>query len=232
MYFAIRRVFDILICLIALIVLSPLLLIIAIAVKIDSKGPVIFKQDRIGKNGKVFKIYKFRTMVVGAQKMGSGVYSFAGDPRITKVGKILRKTSLDELPQLWNVLIGNMAIVGPRAPVYGHFPEYHTLNEKYKRRFSVRPGITGLAQVVGRNDFSWDQKVEYDNIYIDKVKRYWFLYDIKILFMTVLRVFSMSDVSEKQESMDANKQQLEVAITQDTGEATDESISCEEKKEY
>ncbi len=205
MYFAIRRVVDAVLSMIALIILSPILAVIAIAVKIDSKGPVVFKQLRIGKNGKNYYMYKFRTMVPNAQNMGTGVYSFKGDPRITRVGHFLRKTSLDELLQLWNVVKGDMALVGPRSPVYGHFPKYETLNEAYKRRFSVLPGITGLAQVTGRNELLWDEKVKYDNIYIDKVKKYGPLYDIKILFLTVARVFSMSDVSETQENMEKNE---------------------------
>ena len=232
MYFAIRRIFEFVISLCALILISPLLLIFSVLIKIDSKGPVIFKQERIGKNGKVFKMYKFRTMVTGAQNMGTGVYSFNGDPRITRIGKFLRKTSLDELPQLFNVLIGNMAIVGPRAPVYGHFPEYNALNDTYKKRFKVRPGITGLAQVVGRNELTWDEKVKYDNIYVDKVKKYTFLYDIMIIVKTFLRVFSMSNVNETQESLDLNKKQLENAISQGNSERETKEVCCEtDKKE-
>lgn len=205
MYFIIRRITDTLLSLIALAVLSPILLIIAIAIRIDSKGGVVFKQLRIGKDGKPYRMYKFRTMVPNAQNMGTGVYSFKGDPRITKVGHFLRKTSLDELLQLWNVVKGDMAIVGPRSPVVGHFPEYETLSPEYKRRFSVLPGITGLAQVTGRNELLWDEKVKYDNIYIDKVKKYGPLYDIKVLLLTVVRVFSMRDVSETQENMEKNE---------------------------
>lgn len=212
MYFIVRRVVDTLLSLIALIILSPVLLIVAIAVKLDSKGEVIFKQSRIGKNGKAYNMYKFRTMVPNAQNMGTGVYSFADDPRITKVGRFLRKSSLDELPQLWNVVKGDMALVGPRSPVVGHFPEYDTLSVAYKRRFSVLPGITGLAQVVGRNEFTWDEKVKYDNIYIDRVKKYGPFYDIKILFLTVARVFSMSDVAETPENMKINNESLEKNI--------------------
>lgn len=205
MYFGIRRIVDAVISMIALVVLSPILLIISIAIMLDSKGGVVFKQLRVGKNGKPYFMYKFRTMIPNAQNMGTGVYSFKGDPRITKVGHFLRKTSLDELLQLWNVVKGDMALIGPRSPVVGHFPEYDTLNPDYKRRFSVLPGITGLAQVTGRNELMWDEKVKYDNIYIDKVKKYGPLFDIKILFLTVGRVFSMSDVSETQENMEKNE---------------------------
>lgn len=205
MYFVIKRIIDTGISIIALILLSPILAIIAIAVKLDSRGPAIFKQQRIGKNGKIFDMYKFRTMIPNAQNMGTGVYSFKDDPRVTRVGHFLRKTSLDELLQLWNIVKGEMALVGPRPPVYGHFPEYNTLSDAYKKRFSVLPGITGLAQVTGRNELLWDEKVKYDNIYIDKVKKYGILYDIKILLMTVIRVFSMSDISETQENMEKNE---------------------------
>ena len=146
MYFAVRRIIDTIIAGLAIIVLLPIFLVIGVAIKIDSKGPVIFKQERIGKDFKTFKMWKFRSMVVNAQNMGTGVYSFADDPRITKVGRILRKTSLDELPQLFNILKGQMSFVGPRSPVVGHFPEYDSLNDKYKRRFTVLPGITGWAK--------------------------------------------------------------------------------------
>lgn len=208
MYFKIRRVVDAVIAILMLIILSPILLIVALWIKIDSKGPVIFKQKRIGKNGKVYDMYKFRSMVQNAQNMGTGVFSFTGDPRITKAGALLRKTSLDELPQLWNIVKGDMAFVGPRSPVVGHFPEYKDLKDEYKKRFSVLPGITGLAQCVGRNDLTWAEKSEYDNIYVDKVKKYGPLYDIKIWFMTFIRVFSMTSIEESGENMEKSKDAL------------------------
>ncbi len=206
MYLAIRRWIDALISIILLVILSPFLLIISLAIVIDSKGGVVFKQLRIGKNGKHYYMYKFRTMLPNSQNTGSGVYTFKGDNRVTKVGRFLRKTSLDELLQLWNVIKGDMALIGPRSPVVGHFPEYETLNEQYKRRFSVLPGITGLAQVKGRNELLWDEKVKYDNEYIDKVKKYGPFYDIKILFLTVVRIFSMKSTEETQENMLKNEE--------------------------
>lgn len=200
-----KRVIGVIVATLMLLILWPIMLLVAFAVKIDSKGPIIFKQNRIGLNGKPYNMYKFRSMIVGAQSQGTGLYSFSGDTRITKVGRFIRKTSLDELPQLFNVIKGDMAFVGPRSPVVGGFPEYSSVNEAYKRRFTVLPGITGLAQVVGRNEFTWDEKVKYDNIYIDKVLKYGFLYDFYILLLTVKRVFSMSDVAEKPENMKANQ---------------------------
>lgn len=204
-YFFFKRLIGIMFSLIALSILWPVLICIAIAIKLDSPGPVIFVQERIGRWGNPYKMYKFRSMVKDAQKQGTGIYTFKDDIRVTRVGKILRKTSLDELPQLVNILKGDMGFVGPRSPIAAGFPPYSELNERFKRRFSVLPGVTGLAQVVGRNDFSWDEKVEFDNQYIDKISKYGLLFDLKILLLTVVRVFSMASIEEDPENMEKNK---------------------------
>jgi lipopolysaccharide/colanic/teichoic acid biosynthesis glycosyltransferase len=195
----IKRVFDILLSFIAIILLSPLLFILTIAIKVDSRGPALFRQGRLNKYGKVFTIYKFRTMVENAEQMGTGLFNYADDFRVTNVGKYLRKTSLDELPQLFNIIKGDMSIVGPRPPVTYELGEYEDLSDEYKRRFTVLPGITGLAQVCGRNEISWDEKVKYDNHYIDLFKKYGVLLDFKIIFLTVFSVFKMKDIYEVKE---------------------------------
>ena len=149
-----KRLIDTVLSLIALIILSPLLLITALAVKISSPGPVLFKQQRLGLHGKVFTIYKFRSMTDGAEHTGSGVYSGKGDPRVTKVGKLIRATSIDELPQLINIIVGDMAIVGPRPPLTYHPWPVEQYPEEQFHMFDVRPGITGWAQVHGRKAWS------------------------------------------------------------------------------
>lgn len=192
-----KRFFDIVICSIAIIVLTPLWIIVAIAIKCDSKGPVFFAQERRTKNGRVFKMYKFRSMVVNAESMGAGLFNYENDPRVTKVGRFLRNTSIDELPQLWNVIKGDLSIVGPRPCVKYELGDFDTLNKKYKKRFEVRAGITGLAQVKGRNENSWEEKVTYDNQYIDEFKKQGLWLDIKILFSTVAKVFRKQDIYEE-----------------------------------
>lgn len=192
----IKRFFDIIFSLVGLIISSPVLLILAIAVKTTSKGPVIFKQERLGKNGKPFFMYKFRSMVVNAEHMGTGLFNYENDPRVTAVGRFMRDTSLDELPQLVNVLKGDMSFVGPRPAVTYELGDYATLNKRYKKRFTVTPGITGLAQVRGRNNISWDDKVNYDNEYIDSFKKQGVILDIYILFRTIVNVFGSKDIYE------------------------------------
>ena len=192
-----KRLFDIVAGSIAAILLIPLWIIVAIAIKCDSKGPVLFVQERRTKGGRVFKMYKFRSMVVNAESMGAGLFNFENDPRVTKVGRFLRNTSIDELPQLWNVIKGDLSIVGPRPCVKYELGDFETLNKKYKKRFQVRAGITGLAQVEGRNENSWEEKVTYDNQYIDLFKKQGMWLDIKILFTTVAKVFRKQDIYEE-----------------------------------
>lgn len=182
----IKRIIDFLGSLIGVIIISPILIITAILIKITSKGPVIFKQERLGKDGKVFNILKFRTMVVNAEKLGDGIFvKTEQDNRITKIGKILRVTSLDELPQLWNVIIGDMSLVGPRPPVTYHPYKYDQYSKHQKLRFNFKPGITGYAQVSGRNKLSWEERIEKDIWYVNKFS---IILDIKILLMTTISI--------------------------------------------
>lgn len=193
MQFFAKRILDMFLSLIGIIVLIPVYLIIAIAIKLDSKGPVLFKQVRVGKNRKNFKIYKFRTMVVSAEgkrdlqinpsDMDNFVFQNKNDNRITKVGAFLRNSSLDEIPQLFNVLIGNMSLVGPR-PEIPEVVKYYP--ENYYQRLLVLPGITGLAQISGRGEIELGKTIYYDLTYISKFSVW---YDIEILFTTVFKVF-------------------------------------------
>lgn len=184
----VKRGFDIFISLMILVVCWPLLLLIAVAVKLDSKGPVVFKQKRLGRDGREFYIYKFRTMVVDAEK--GGVYSDNNDPRITRVGKLLRKTSLDELAQAFNLLKGDMSLVGPRPPLTYHPWPLTEYTDEQKRMFDVRPGITGWAQVNGRKAVEWNHRIELNVWYVDHIS---FLLDIKIIFLTVFKVLKNAD---------------------------------------
>lgn len=177
-----RRAIDVVVASVALLLLLPLFLVIWLAIIVDSPGPAIFRQKRLGKHGREFWIFKFRTMIVDAEKQGSGVYTYEGDPRITRVGRILRESSLDELPQLWNVLKGDMSLIGPRPPVVYHPYRFEEYPENVRKRFEVRPGITGYAQVVGRNSISWDERLQLDAWYVEN--RNWRL-DLWILWRTV-----------------------------------------------
>jgi lipopolysaccharide/colanic/teichoic acid biosynthesis glycosyltransferase len=136
-------------------------------------------------------------MVVNAEQMDSGLFNYENDPRVTRSGRILRSSSIDELPQLFNILKGDMSVVGPRPCVTYELGDFDTLNKRYKKRFEVKAGLTGLAQVKGRNDISWDDKVGYDNQYVDAFKRIGVLEDIKILLLSVLKVFKKEDIYEK-----------------------------------
>lgn len=200
----IKRLFDIVSSGIAIIILTPLWIIVAFAIKKDSKGPVFFKQGRRTKDGRVFEMLKFRSMVVNAEQMGTGLFNYADDPRVTKVGRFLRNSSIDELPQLFNIFKGDMSVVGPRPCVTYELGDFDTLNKRYKKRFEVKAGLTGLAQVKGRNDITWDAKVGYDNEYVDKFKKIGVLEDIVILFESVIKVFKKENIYENKadESMD------------------------------
>lgn len=200
----IKRFFDILLCSVALVLLIPVWLILAIAIKCDSKGPVLFAQERRTKGGRLFRMYKFRSMVVNAESMGAGLFNYENDPRVTKVGRFLRNSSLDELPQLWNVVKGDLSLVGPRPCVSYELGDFDTLNKRYKKRFEVRGGITGLAQVKGRNENSWDEKVTYDNLYIEQFKKQGVWLDIKILAGTVFKVFKKQDIYEEKANENMN----------------------------
>lgn len=185
-----KRLFDIVLSLIGITICLIPMIIIAMVIKIDSLGPVFFKQKRLGYNGRVFEIIKFRSMCVGAEHTGSGVYSGKGDARVTRVGNILRKTSLDEIPQLFNMLKGDMSFIGPRPPLTYHpWPIEEYTDEQY-RMFEVRPGITGWAQVHGRKEVEWHRRIELNVWYVDHVSLW---LDIKIAFMTVFKVFTNAD---------------------------------------
>jgi lipopolysaccharide/colanic/teichoic acid biosynthesis glycosyltransferase len=183
-----KRLFDIIISMIGLIITSPILLITSIAIKLESPGPIIFKQERLGLNGKVFKIYKFRSMCEGAEK--GGVYEKKGDPRVTKVGNFIRKTSIDELPQFVNILKGEMSLIGPRPALTYHPWPYNEYTEEQKKMFHVRPGVTGWAQVNGRKEVEWPRRIELNVEYVDKMSLH---FDLMIFFKTIFKVLRMED---------------------------------------
>ena len=183
-----KRFVDIVLSLIFLIISSPILALSAILIKLESEGPVIFKQKRLGLGGKEFYIYKFRSMCVGAEK--SGVYSDNKDTRVTKIGKILRKTSIDELPQAVNVLKGDMSFIGPRPPLTYHPWPIDEYSKEQLRMFEVRPGITGWAQVNGRKAVEWNRRIKLNVWYVDNLSLW---LDIKICFLTVFKVFTNAD---------------------------------------
>jgi len=177
-----KRVFDVLVSGFALLVLAPVFLLLAVLIKLDSRGPVFFRQNRVGLGGAPFRIFKFRSMVVDAPKLGP-FYTSAGDPRITRIGKLLRKTSLDELPQLLNVLLGEMSIVGPRPNVFEQRSQY--TEEEWNLRNSVLPGITGLAQATKRSSATTEERNALD---LDYVRHSSLVMDLRLILMTVRQV--------------------------------------------
>lgn len=186
----VKRLFDITLSLLILTGLLPLFLIVAILIKLESRGPVIFKQERYGRGTKVFKIYKFRSMVQDSEHLGSGVYSGKDDFRVTKVGRIIRATSIDELPQALNILKGDMSFIGPRPPLTYHPWPLEEYTKEQLKMFQVRPGITGWAQVHGRKGLEWHERIKLNNWYVDHVS---FSLDCRIFFMTIAKVLSNAD---------------------------------------
>jgi undecaprenyl phosphate N,N'-diacetylbacillosamine 1-phosphate transferase len=193
-----NRTLDLIIAVVGLIVIMPIWLVVALLIRIESKGKVFFRQERVGRNQETFQMYKFRTMIEGAQNLGSGLFSYENDPRITRVGQKLRKTSLDETPQLINIIKGNMSIVGPRPPVIGELEMEQDLPEGYENRFAVLPGITGLAQISGRNALNWKDKIEFDLIYVERYKNLGIVLDLAIILKTIFIVIARKNVVEKE----------------------------------
>lgn len=187
-----KRIFDVIVSSLLLLVLSPLLLIMFVLIKYKLGSPVLFKQKRPGLNGKIFEIYKFRTMTNEVDENG---HLLPNEKRLTEFGKLVRKTSLDELPQLFNVVKGDISLVGPR-PLLVDYLELYT--HEQARRHEVRPGITGWAQVNGRNAISWKEKFEHDVWYVDNQS---FLLDMKILLMTVKKVFKSEGINANSDKM-------------------------------
>lgn len=203
-YLYIKRFLDIVLSVIGLVILALPLLLAAILIKLDSKGPVLFRQKRIGLNGQVFEMYKFRSMCVDAEHTGSGVYSGKGDTRVTRLGKILRATSIDELPQLVNILRGDMSFIGPRPPLTYHPWPIEEYTAEQLRMFEVRPGITGWAQVNGRKGVMWPKRIKMNVWYVDNVSA---MLDLKILFLTVIKVVSNADNENTGATVNAGKQE-------------------------
>lgn len=211
-----KRLLDIILSGLALIILSPILVIVAVLVRVKFGSPVIFKQERPGYKGKIFKMFKFRTMLDSQTRDGrkltdserlecveKGIDILTDEERLPELGRILRAASLDELPELWNIFIGDMSIVGPRPLATIYLPYY---SKEEMRRHDVRPGLTGWAQVHGRNSASWDERFKYDLYYVENCS---FLLDIKTLFQTVVVVFKREGIGqgeERPESFSAYRQ--------------------------
>lgn len=186
----IKRTIDIVLSLLGLLFLWLPMLVVALLVRLDSPGPALFRQKRLGLDGREYEMYKFRSMCVNAEHTGSGVYSGKGDSRVTRMGRILRATSIDELPQLINILKGDMSFIGPRPPLTYHPWPLEEYTPQQRRMFEVRPGITGWAQINGRKAVEWNRRIEMNVWYVDHVS---FGLDMKILLATVGKVLSNAD---------------------------------------
>jgi len=203
-----KRAFDIFFGILGLLVFTPLFILIGVSIKIDSKGPIIFKQERVGMHKKIYPIYKFRSMVVNAENMGAGIFNMRNDNRVTRVGSFWRSTSLVEMPQFINIIMGDMSFVGPRPPVSYELGDLNKLNQEFENRFRMKPGITGLAQVSGRNELSWDEKVRYDNRYIELFEKYGILIDIKLLLLTVVKIIKNEGGYEISENIERDRKRI------------------------
>ena len=198
-YCAFKRLLDIVLSLIGVVFLIPVTLIVGPLIKLQDGGPIFFKQARIGKNGKSFKLIKFRSMTID-----NNMYNFKEEDKITKLGEFIRKTSIDELPQIWNVLKGDMSFIGPRPWVKEY---YDNMNDEQRRRQDVRPGISGLAQVSGRNNISIIEKIKYDVEYVENIS---LAEDIKVFFLTIKAVFTHDGVHHKKRSVENEIETLKI----------------------
>jgi lipopolysaccharide/colanic/teichoic acid biosynthesis glycosyltransferase len=186
----VKRFFDFVIAIFCLLLFSPLMLVVAFLIKAESRGPIIFNQERLGFKGKIFTIKKFRTMKTDSENSGTGVYSMIGDPRVTLVGKILRATSIDELPQLFNILKGEMSLIGPRPPLTYHPWKIDCYSDFQKKMFDVLPGITGWAQTHGRKSVEWNDRIELNIWYVDHIS---FSLDFHICYLTFFKILRNED---------------------------------------
>ena len=198
--FILKRTGDIFFSFTILLIFSPLYIFISLAILISSGSPIIFIQRRIGLNGQTFKMYKFRSMFKNTEHKSTGYYTYEGDNRITKIGKFLRRYSLDELPQFFNVLKGDMSIVGPRPAIHDELDNENIDQDKIyilKKRTFVRPGLTGLSQVRERNDIDWNQKLDYDAKYLNVKPAKRLLLDMAIIFQTIFSIFSSKGIYDR-----------------------------------
>ena len=185
-----KRALDLFFGILFFIIALPILIVMPVIIRLESKGKAIFSQTRLGQNGKPFTMYKYRSMVVGAEKIGTGVYSYKDDNRVTKVGRFIRKTSIDEIPQVMNIIKGEMSFVGPRPTLTYHPWPYKDYTSFQKQRFMVKPGITGLAQTEGRKAIEWTKRIEFDVEYIKKIGLF---QDVKMIFLTAFRILKSED---------------------------------------
>jgi|APSaa5957512535_1039671.scaffolds.fasta_scaffold70969_2 lipopolysaccharide/colanic/teichoic acid biosynthesis glycosyltransferase len=207
-----KRILDLTLGLVGLLIGLPLFVIIAVFISIESSGPVLFQQVRLGRKMKPFTIYKFRSMVENAENMEAGIFNVVNDSRITKFGNFLRNTSLDEIPQLVNILKGDMSFVGPRPPVTYELGDLNKLTPEFESRFEMKPGVTGLAQVSGRNELSWNEKVVFDNQYIALFNKWGVLIDIKLILLTIVKVIKNEGSHEAAENVEKDKQRIDKRV--------------------